>query len=501
MTELMTSCIDWLKDNIEIVCIIAIVISFQIWSIISTYKKISSLKNLFLGTENITTKKVAVNSLKTTDKDILLDIKTYKDDGSDILSEHISAIVLTKNASKDLKISNDFAYTIDAINVYMYKNAGTSADFNELKNICESKVDAVEADIQNNINTPLYLGLAGTFIGIITGLFGLDINQDVSNSGIDSLLDGVVIAMTSSFFGLILTLISSSILYRNAQRSQNVAKEVFYGFMRRELMPTLSNSMSASLDALKNVLGHFVDKFGRNLDTYTDSAALLNDNLEKQHQVLEEINKLSLTETATTIASTFNDLKSASESLNVFKEYQRSLNSTIANLSNTTSKIDTLVSKFDSFGSSLSVVVANQSIATQLQEQFKDSIETHFPLGSEGREMWRSEFDLLTQDALKVHGELSNLLANSSQYIKNFADNNSSFFDTFNKIESVLFALTQNTELQVKCYSELKNEIGDLKSDYNRSQEESLELNKTMLIAIKQMTEAFANIKTRKDNE
>ena len=76
-----------------------------------------------------------------------------------------------------------------------------------------------------------------------------------------------------------------------------------------------------------------MDKFGRNLDAYANSAELLNDNLEKQHLVLTEINKLSLTQTANKIAATFMQLKDSAASLNVFKSYQEQLNSTIANVS------------------------------------------------------------------------------------------------------------------------------------------------------------------------
>ena len=57
-------------------------------------------------------------------------------------------------------------------------------------------------------------------------------------------------------------------------------------------MPTLSNSMASSLNSLKGVLGEFIGKFGHNLDAYANSAELLNDNIEKQHLLLVEINNM-----------------------------------------------------------------------------------------------------------------------------------------------------------------------------------------------------------------
>ena len=38
-----------------------------------------------------------------------------------------------------------------------------------LEDICDSQKGALEDEIHNSLNVPLYLGLAGTFVGIITG--------------------------------------------------------------------------------------------------------------------------------------------------------------------------------------------------------------------------------------------------------------------------------------------------------------------------------------------
>lgn len=187
----------------------------------------------------------------------------------------------------------------------------------------------MEDDIHNSLNVPLYLGLAGTFIGIITGLMGVNFNQIfgvTSNlNGLQHLLYGVVAAMCASLLGLGFTVYNSAVSYKVAVAKSNEGKEYYMNFLRRELMPLLSNSMASSLNSLKGVLGHFVDKFGRNLDAYADSAELLNDNLEKQHLVLSEINKLSLTQTANKIAETFMQLKDSANSFNISNHIKNSL--------------------------------------------------------------------------------------------------------------------------------------------------------------------------------
>ena len=318
-------------------------------------------------------------------------------------------------------------------NEYLCKNTGTSADLGILEDICDSQKGALEDEIHNSLNVPLYLGLAGTFVGIITGLIGVDFNQifgETDNlSGLQHLLYGIIAAMCASLLGLGFTVYNSAISYKSAVAKSNEGKEEYMNFLRRELMPLLSNSMASSLNSLKGVLGHFVDKFGRNLDAYANSAELLNDNLEKQHLVLAEINKLSLTQTANKIAATFMQLKDSADSLNVFKSYQEQLNSTIANVSGIVNQTQTIIDKFKDFSTGLSVVVSNQNKTTELQREFQEAITTHFPTGAEARDIWRKEFDLFISEGKQVSESLSTQLTASTEHIQNFVANNKEFLD------------------------------------------------------------------------
>ena len=181
----------------------------------------------------------------------------------------------------------------------------------------------------------------------------------------------------------------------------------------------------------------------RSLDAYANSAELLNDNLEKQHLVLAEINKLSLTQTANKIAATFMQLKDSADSLNVFKSYQEQLNSTIANVSGIVNQTQTIIDKFKDFSTGLSVVVSNQNKTTELQREFQEAITTHFPTGAEARDIWRKEFDLFISEGKQVSESLSTQLTASTEHIQNFVANNKEFFDTFDKLKEVLDTMVQ----------------------------------------------------------
>src|SRR5690606_15701215 len=100
-------------------------------------------------------------------------------------------------------------------------------------------------------------------------------------------------------------------------------KNNYYDLLQRELLPSLNTGVAKSLGTLNVVLNDFIRKFGENMDDYRDSGRLLNENLTKQQFVLEEINKLSLTRTATKIAEVFANLHESSQHFEKFLTYQK----------------------------------------------------------------------------------------------------------------------------------------------------------------------------------
>ena len=129
--------------------------------------------------------------------------------------------------------SSAFKEVIFETNAYLCKNVGTSADFSIIQDICERKIESLESQISNTVNVPLYLGLAGTFIGIITGLAGIAFNVDaLFNEGqmtpLRNLLIGVVIAMIASFVGLYLMVKNSSVNYKRALVECDKNKNGYY---------------------------------------------------------------------------------------------------------------------------------------------------------------------------------------------------------------------------------------------------------------------------------
>ena len=476
------------------VAVVLCVIGAQIFFFTQTKGNIQKLKSFFPD----------VSVLKL--KDVLLPSNVLRDAGrletflgvidADIQSDvddDDEDVQLVSLISKAQDYDNpEFERVVFKTNSYLCKNHGTAADYELLKNICEHDIEVLDDQIHNTLNAPLYLGLAGTFIGVIVGLWGVNLNNfmtgSVQTSGLQHLLWGVVAAMVASLCGLGMTVYNTVYSYKESVKDNDIAKEKYFDFLRTELMPVLSNSMASSLSSLKSVLGHFVDRFGKNLDSYAESAQLLNDNLEKQHQVLEDINKLSLTKTATKIAETFVNLKDSADKLEIFKRYQDQLNGTIDQVERASGHIGEVIQKFDDFNANLSIVLQNQSATLDLQQQFKEAIETHFPAGSEGREVWRKEFDMLVEDSKKVTTTLNDQLVSTTQYIANFIAQNQSFFDTFSKMDAVLKTMTEQSKVQAQSYVGLQQVMKDLRTDMLEGQKEAVELNKALKEEIIKLT-------------
>lgn len=396
----------------------------------------------------------------------------------------------------------NFGEIVHSTNDYLRKNKGAAADFGILKDISERHLEKFDNEIGNQINVPLYIGLAGTFVGIIVGLVGIigwdkilklfgfvviSPNTEMLSSGnISQLLQGVIFAIVASLFGLLFT-IANSWHYKSAAYKNETDKNNYYDLLQRELLPALNTGVAKSLGTLNVVLNEFIRKFGENMDDYRDSGRLLNENLTKQQFVLEEINKLSLTRTATRIAEVFVDLQESSQHLEKFLTYQKGLNEYVDKAESVTQEMNDIIDKFKDFNLNLKAVSNNSLASIELQKQFKDSLEIHFPVRSEYREKWREQTDELNQDVKKVYSELYNYFKEQTEQLKTFTENNNDFFSGIGEIQKAVQVFAENSNIQKTEFEILKNEMVELRKDLNLAQKSSLETNNAIIDALKEI--------------
>lgn len=499
---------------ILLIIIVVCILILQYHSFSQTGKNINQLNSFFPEIDKLSVKNFRLNAELLSDNKKLatflenpdgsIDEDALQEAEDDTKYVNVSLICVSNSVHDNTDKYAPFLDIIRKTNTYLCKNVGTSADFSLIKDICERSLDIKEEEIQNSLNAPLYMGLGGTFLGIITGVFGVEINklQAGDLDSVSSLLQGVGIAMIASFIGLIFTVINSTFKYKGASANADTNKDDYFNFIQRELMPTLSTSVASSLNALKNVLGNFTNSFGGNLSQYAQSIGVLNENIKNEKEVLEEINKLNLTSTATKMAKTFDSLKNSADALDVFKSYEQSLANAMNNTAETLDKMNESVNEFKKvkdefrdFSEALKIAVQNQDKATQLQMQFKNAIEKNFPSGSIGREIWGKEYDELFKASKKMSDNLSQQLQLSTLHIKNFVESNNDFFSSIFQITNLMNELTQYANLQSSCYNDLKKEITDMRRDNKSLQAENAALNKSILEAIQLMTSTIKSLK------
>jgi hypothetical protein len=489
----------------EILFIFALV-ALQIAVFVHVYKKIIHYKKFFPESFN----DIQIKEFQIT-KTILAEPKTFDDylenlsDGTRVISkiENADTVELMVIPKVTKTKHSHFAQVIKSTNAYLCKNKGASADFSILKDTCDRHLEKEDNEIGNLINVPLYIGLAGTFVGIIIGLWNIDFKTlsasttaTISTESIGQLINGVITAMFASLAGLTFTVINSALVYKPAAYKNDTDKNLYYDFIQRELLPYLNTGVSRSLGTLKDVLEHFVQKFGENMDDYKDSGDKLNENLQLQHLVLEEINELGLTKTASKIGEVFSKLKDSSEDLAKFQEYQKSLNTYVDKSEQVAEEMNSIIQNFKDFNNNLKAISQHTLENQKLQQQFKESLDLHFPTIRDHREVWRSQVDEFNQDVREVYKELHNYFKTSTENIQGFISNNNNFFTGMNEIQNAIQIFVENSAIQKEEFKILSEQIKEMRGDFKNSQKESIETNKQFISAIIELKQILSKIQS-----
>jgi prefoldin subunit 5 len=241
-----------------------------------------------------------------------------------------------------------------SINTYLLRNSGVVPDFNLIKDIADRNSEAVEEEIASTISIPLYLGLLGTLLGIIFGLFNIS-NLSFADTGlarnvmldltIPALLGGVKIAMIASFIGLLLTVIHSGFLFKKAKAINVLHKHGFFNFIQVELLPILNKNLNETLYSLQTNLLLFNKDFTHNIHRLDGLMNKNYDALIAQENVIEMLSKMDITEFATANVQTLAQLQTAIKNFGEFNQYVGSVNFAIQKTDNVIARINDLLGR------------------------------------------------------------------------------------------------------------------------------------------------------------
>lgn len=378
---------------------ILLIIGFQVYIFISTGKNINIFKSIFPDIENfkITKIKLLPELARIHPKEILSNLDKYIEKSKPKIIE-IEVITPEGYLIRPAKYEEDSRIEIDLIecksganavtlnicnslNTYLIRNKGVAADFHLIKDVVERNVDAREDGINQTISLPLYLGLLGTFIGIVIGLIqmsGVDFSGDpkILDNAISSLLSGVMIAMIASFAGLLLTIINTGYSFKGAKSIVEDRKNDFYTFIQTELLPLLNQNINSTLYSLQNNLHKFNEEFKTNVTGLSGIMGKNHDALIAQEKILTTLDNMDITEFAKANVKILKELQLSTEKFAQFNQYLGSMNTFVSTTNGLTGKVNEMIERTDNFNTLgnhiISTFEENKTLIKFLQSHYSE---------------------------------------------------------------------------------------------------------------------------------
>ena len=221
---------------------------------------------------------------------------------------------------------------LSSVNTYLLRNKGAVSDFNLIKDVVERNTDAIDEEINALLPIPLYLGLMGTMIGIVIGLFSMpSISDDNFESAIDMLIGGVKIAMIASFIGLLLTVILSGYKYKGAKLQAEGLKNDFFTWIQTQLLPVLSQNISSSIYSLQANLLKFNDTFSVNVGSFNGVMSKILQSFDSQVNLMNELKEVDVAQLAKLNVNVLQELRVSTKEFEKFTQFLSQLNVFVAN--------------------------------------------------------------------------------------------------------------------------------------------------------------------------
>jgi hypothetical protein len=239
------------------------------------------------------------------------------------------ATYLILPTSKAGTLTENCSRILMGINVYLLRNQGAASDFNLIKDIVERNSDALEEDINLLAPMPLYLGLMGTMLGIVIGLWNIDdlsaiFNEASIGSSINVLLSGVKIAMIASLAGLCMTVLTSW-FFKGAKSEVEQNKNQFYTMIQSELLPVLNKSVYSSLFDLQRGFADFAQSFKEQIQSLSSVIGGNSKALLAQERIFEHLKEVNIAEFAQANVAILQQLQVTTKDLAKFNVYIQNL--------------------------------------------------------------------------------------------------------------------------------------------------------------------------------
>jgi hypothetical protein len=256
------------------------------------------------------------------------------------------------------EISREFKSILDGTNRYLEKNAGTPADFRILQDIAERVSDSAVLSASSNATLPLYIGLMGTFVGVIVGLvsIALESSSSLSDSDLKRFVGGVLVAMIGSLCGLVLSMVGRVKYLHPAQTQNDLYKQAYFALLQTELLPVVGHDVSSALHSLERNLRRFNKDFRSNLEIFGKTMGSVSGTLRQQKDLIEAIRSVNLNGIIAANADMMTRSQIISEALRGFVEAMKSLQTSLVTSGELTDRFNSLLNRFGVFENNVNLL-------------------------------------------------------------------------------------------------------------------------------------------------
>jgi hypothetical protein len=161
------------------------------------------------------------------------------------------------------KPTDSFQGILQKLNAYLARNYHVAIDFGIMKDIIERPIETWQKSIRQLVPVPILLGLLGTIISIIAGVWELSGSQSAADWDINAFLGNVAFAMIASAAGVFLTVVAN-LYYRAAAQKAEERKNALFAFIQVQVLPKVDSGLSRLIEQMHHHLMQFNEQFTEN---------------------------------------------------------------------------------------------------------------------------------------------------------------------------------------------------------------------------------------------
>jgi len=352
---------------------------------------------------------------------------------------------------------------IGPINSYLDKNKGAT-DYHIIKELTDRSCDTVQEEVDSYNPVPLYLGLCGTMLGIIAGIFFLwlggglgallgdaqdvtglvadeankvlQASRDAATQGIQHLLGGVAMAMIASLVGVILTIVGTKQTKAAVSKNEE-GRNKFLSWIQCNLLPKMSSDVVSTLGNFYSNLNEFNSTFADNSRELKSAFESIKRAYQGQTEYTKELNKLDVVKAQAAFAA-LGDATDKINDLNEFLQYSSQYLANVVALCDKLDKADSRTHTIEKMGEFFKNEIEQINARKTILSQTVGEIDLNLQNSLKGLQATTSEEVARLQEHLsKVYIDFQNAVKEQQELLERKLTESSLFLEQFKRLETI----------------------------------------------------------------